>query len=130
MCSRRLGNANHAWQSLACTVMWWSGPIRRAALRWDHVEAWDASSRRDRSILVGAATSARNDLRLNVDGDTDVSDALTKPLGERRMTKLLASIGFEYREGRTSLDQKRWRKRRVLQRLMPRRPRATRCLNQ
>ena len=107
MCSRRLGSAKHAWQSLACTFMWWYGPIRRAALRWDHVEAWDASSRRDHSIPVGTATSARNDLRLNMEGDTDVSDALTNPLGERRMTKLLASIGFEYREGRTSLNHKR-----------------------
>ena len=36
-------------------------------------------------------------------GDTNVSDALTKSLDEKRMTKLLTMMGNEFRDGRTSL---------------------------
>ena len=37
-------------------------------------------------------------------GDTNVSDALTEPLDERRMTNLLTAVGDEFRDGRTSLS--------------------------
>ena len=44
------------------------------------------------------------DLRLKKEpGDTDVSDALTKPLDEKRMLNLLTMMGYEFRGGRTSL---------------------------
>ena len=44
------------------------------------------------------------DLRLKKElGDTNVSDALTKPLDEKRMTNLLTMMGIEFRDGRTSL---------------------------
>ena len=44
------------------------------------------------------------DLRLKKEtGDTNVSDALTKPLDEKRMTNLLTMMGYEFRGGRTSL---------------------------
>ena len=36
-------------------------------------------------------------------GDTNVSDALTKPLDEKRMTILLTMMGFAFRGGRTAL---------------------------
>ena len=46
----------------------------------------------------------QGDLRLKKEpGDTNVSDALTKSLNEKRMTKLLAMMGYEFRDGRTSL---------------------------
>ena len=42
------------------------------------------------SLLVGAVTGGRGDLRLKMEpGDTNVSDGLTKHLDERRMTNLL-----------------------------------------
>ena len=44
------------------------------------------------------------DLRLNKEpGDTNVSDALTKPLDEKRMTNLLTVMGYAFRGGRTVL---------------------------
>ena len=44
------------------------------------------------------------DLRMKKEsGDTNVSDALTKPLDEKRMLNLLTMMGYEFREGRTSL---------------------------
>ena len=44
------------------------------------------------------------DLRLRKEpGDTNVSDALTKPLDEKRMMNLLTMMGHEFRDGRTSL---------------------------
>ena len=44
------------------------------------------------------------DLRLKKEsGDTNVSDALTKTLDEKRMLNLLTMMGYEFREGRTSL---------------------------
>ena len=36
-------------------------------------------------------------------GDTNVSDALTKSLDEKRMRNLLTMMGYEFRDGRTSL---------------------------
>ena len=36
-------------------------------------------------------------------GDTNVSDALTKPLDEKRMTNLLTMMGYVFRGGRTAL---------------------------
>ena len=36
--------------------------------------------------------------------DTNVSDALTKPLDEKRMTNLLVMMGYEFRGGRTALE--------------------------
>ena len=43
------------------------------------------------------------DLRLkNEPGDTNVSDALTKPFDENRMLNLLTSMEYEFRGGRTS----------------------------
>ena len=42
------------------------------------------------------------DLRLKKElGDTNVSDALTKPLDEKRMTNLLTMMDHEFRDGRT-----------------------------
>ena len=35
--------------------------------------------------------------------DTNVSDALTKPLDEKRMTNLLTMMGYAFRGGRTAL---------------------------
>ena len=35
-------------------------------------------------------------------GDTNVSDALTKPLDEKRMMNLLTMMGYEFRGGRTA----------------------------
>ena len=44
------------------------------------------------------------DLRLKKEsGDTNVSDALTKTLDEKRLLNLLTMMGYEFREGRTSL---------------------------
>ena len=44
----------------------------------------------------------QGDLRLKKEpGDTNVGDALTKSLDEKRMTNLL--MGYEFRDGRTSL---------------------------
>ena len=44
------------------------------------------------------------DFRLKKEsGDTNVSDALTKTLDEKRMTNLLTMMGYEFRDGRTSL---------------------------
>ena len=44
------------------------------------------------------------DLRLKKEpGDTNVSDALTKPLDEKRMTNLLTMMGCAFRGGRTAL---------------------------
>ena len=44
------------------------------------------------------------DLRLKKEpGDTNVSDALTKPLDEKRMTNLLTMMGHAFRGGRTAL---------------------------
>ena len=44
------------------------------------------------------------DLRLKKEpGDTNVSDVLTKSLDERRMTNMLTAMGYEFRDGRTSL---------------------------
>ena len=46
----------------------------------------------------------QGDLRLKKEpGDTNVSDALTKSLDEKRMTNLLTMMGYEFRDGRTSL---------------------------
>ena len=45
----------------------------------------------------------QGDLRLKEPGDTNVSDALTKPLDEKRMTKLLTMMGYVFRGGRTAL---------------------------
>ena len=46
----------------------------------------------------------QGDLRLNKElGDTNVSDALTKPLDEKRMTNLLTMMGEVFRGGRTAL---------------------------
>ena len=36
-------------------------------------------------------------------GDTNVSDALTKPLDEKRMTNLPTTMGYAFRGGRTAL---------------------------
>ena len=36
-------------------------------------------------------------------GDTNVSDALTKPLDEKRMANLLTMMGYAFREGRAAL---------------------------
>ena len=36
-------------------------------------------------------------------GDTNVSDAPTKPLDEKRMLNLLTMMGYEFRGGKTSL---------------------------
>ena len=36
-------------------------------------------------------------------GDTNVSDALTKPLDEKRMTNQLTMMGYVFRGGRTAL---------------------------
>ena len=44
------------------------------------------------------------DLRLKKEpGDTNVSDALTKPLDEKRMTNLLTMMGYAFIRGRTAL---------------------------
>ena len=44
------------------------------------------------------------DLRLKKEpSDTNVSDALTKPLDEKRMTNLLTMMGYAFRGGRTAL---------------------------
>ena len=44
------------------------------------------------------------DLRLKKElGDTNISDALTKTLDEKRMLNLLTMMGYEFREGRTLL---------------------------
>ena len=44
------------------------------------------------------------DLRLKKEpGDRIVSDALTKLLDEKRMTKLLTMMGYAFRRGRTAL---------------------------
>ena len=46
----------------------------------------------------------QGDFRLKKEpGDTNVSDALTKPLDEKRMTNLLTMMGYVFRGGRTSL---------------------------
>ena len=46
----------------------------------------------------------QGDLRLKKEpGDTNVIDALTKPLDEKRMTNLLTIMGYAFREGRTAL---------------------------
>ena len=46
----------------------------------------------------------QGDLRLKKEPvDTNVSDALTKPLDEKRMTNLLTMMGYAFRGGRTSL---------------------------
>ena len=44
------------------------------------------------------------DLRLKKEpGDTNVSDALTKPLDEKLMTNLMTKMGYAFRGGRTAL---------------------------
>ena len=50
------------------------------------------------------------DLRLKKEpGDRNASDALTKPLDAKRMTKLVTAMGFEFRGGRTSFaPEARW----------------------
>ena len=46
----------------------------------------------------------QGDLRLKKEpGDTNVSDAHTKPLDEKRMTNLLTKKGYAFRGGRTAL---------------------------
>ena len=46
----------------------------------------------------------QGDLRLKKEpGDTNVGDALTKSLDERRMTNLLTMMGYEFRDGPTLL---------------------------
>ena len=46
------------------------------------------------------------DFRLKKEpGDTNVSDALTKPLDEKRMTNLLTMMVYAFRGGRTALAQ-------------------------
>ena len=46
----------------------------------------------------------QGDLRLKKEpGDTNVSDALTTLLDEKRMTSLLTMMGYAFREGRTAL---------------------------
>ena len=55
---------------------------------------------------AGVGLGARSMLRPSLEeepGDTNVSDALTKPLDEKRMTNLLTMMGYEFRDGRTSL---------------------------
>ena len=48
------------------------------------------------------------DLRLKKEpGDTNVSDALTKPLDGKRMLNLLTMMGYEFRGGRTAWRRKR-----------------------
>ena len=70
------------------------GPRRRLG-RLRHVQT--------RYLWVQQPVQER-DCRLNKEpGDTNVSDALTKPLYERRMTNLLTAMGNEFRDGRTSL---------------------------
>ena len=57
-----------------------------------------------RYVCVCAATSAGRQPGLEEEpGDTNVSNALTKPLDEGRVTKLLPSMWYEFRDGRTSL---------------------------
>ena len=38
----------------------------------------------------------------NESGDTNVSDAVTKPLDEKRMTNMLTLMGYEFRDGRST----------------------------
>ena len=45
----------------------------------------------------------QGDLCLKEPGDTNVSDALTNPLDEKRMTNLLTMMGHAFRGGRTAL---------------------------
>ena len=46
----------------------------------------------------------QGDLRLKKETvDTNVSDAFTKSRDEKRMTNLLTMMGYEFRDGRTSL---------------------------
>ena len=50
------------------------------------------------SLVVGATARGKKE-----PGDTNVSDALTKPVDEKRMTNLLTMMGYAFRGGRTAL---------------------------
>ena len=62
-------------------------------------------TRKYRSVVMRAAylSQDRPDLSYlkKESGDTNVSDALTKTLDEKRMLNLLTMMGYEFREGRT-----------------------------
>ena len=55
-------------------------------------------------VICGCSSEYKRDLRLKKEpGDTNVSDALTKPMDEKRIVNLLTLMGYEFRGGRTSL---------------------------
>ena len=83
-----------SWYALTRQVDWTVGS-RRGLDRLRHVQTryWWVQQR-----------VQQGDLRLKKEpGDTNVSDALTKSLDEKRMTNLLTMMGYEFRDGRTSL---------------------------
>ena len=76
----------------------WSGLVvgsRRGLGRLRHVQT--------RCLWVQQRTQ-EGDLRLKKEpGEINVSDALTKPMDEKRMTNLLTMMCYAFRGGRTAL---------------------------
>ena len=81
-------------------------------VRTDSSSGLEVSSRRGRGRLRHVQTRflwvqqrvQEGDLRLKMEPrNRNVSDALTKPLDERRMTNHMTAMGCEFRDGRTSL---------------------------
>ena len=88
-------------QILACVLSSLFGRTRRGGLAVGSRPRTGSLTASSDSLPVGATTSA---VRLKEEpGDTNVSNALTKPLDERRMTNLLTAVGYDFRGGRTSL---------------------------
>ena len=80
--------------ALTCRVDWRLGPA----------EDWVALRHVQTRYLWVEQRVQQGDLRLKKEpGDTNVSDALTKPLDEKRMTNLLTMRGYMFRGGRTEL---------------------------
>ena len=91
-------------QILACALTLWFAQTRRVDWLLAHDDElgrfWHVQTR---NLWVQQRVQ-EGDLRLKEEpGDTNVSDALTKSLDERRMAKLLTMMGYEFREGRTLL---------------------------
>ena len=81
---------------------WLLERTRRVGWRLAHVEDLVANDTRRLGTCVGTAAHARGRLAMEP-GDTNLRDALTKLLDDRRMAEFLTSTVYEFRDCRASL---------------------------
>ena len=92
------------FQILACVLTSWFAPTRQVGCQLAHDEGLGRLRHVQTRHLSVQQRIKEGDLRLKTEpGDTNVSDALTKPLDEKRMTNLLTMMGYAFRRGRTAL---------------------------